>query len=753
MKDKIKTYYKDIINTPIKKITVMAFFIAPLVVNIIIEMLNKRSVFKALGCLVTEFPTYLINYLIILFTMSFTLFMRKRLVGIVALSAVWLGLGIANFILKSFRETPFSFNDIRLAGSVFTIVDKYLNPLTLILLVVLIVLVVLSVIALYIKAPIYSTKLNYARNAVFVAVVFGVMMLSVLLGNAFGFVSEKFPNMSIAYEEYGFVYCFANSVVNVGVEKPEEYSKEALKEIVDRIQNETTVDDSMTKTPNIIFLQLESFFDINRMTSITLSEDPIPTFNKLKKEYPSGFLTVNNVGYGTANTEFEIMTGMNLEDFGPGEFPYKTVLRERTCESTSFILRDYGYITHAMHNNTGTFYSRHKVFKNLGYDTFTSVEYMNPTEYTPYDWVKDKILTDEILKVLDSTDEVDYLYTISVQGHGTYPTENILENPKIKVTGLEDIDRAMQIQYYVNQLNEMDEFIKELTDKLMAYNEDVVLVMFGDHLPSLAITEDELVNGDLYQTEYIIWSNFGLELENKDIETFQLSSRVLEALNIDGGVINKFHQIYNDEENYLEALKSLEYDILYGDLYVFGGQSPYIATDMMMGTYEVTIDDVVEDNGEFDKDVDSDNADENNGDVNKGSVDDDINIDSDKEESDKVDEDNNSVGDNDNEGDLGNEEDSTDASDNETENETETPSSEEDDNPYENYYIVVGNYFSMFSKVFINNEGYETEFIDDKHLRVYVEDLNNLDTFSVRQMDGSKALSKSNDFIFISVTK
>ena len=45
----------------------------------------------------------------------------------------------------------------------------------------------------------------------------------------------------------------------------------------------------------------------------------------------------------------------------------------------------------------------------------------------PLGWTKDSVLTDEIVKCLDSTEGPDYVYTISVQGHGAYPDEQILE--------------------------------------------------------------------------------------------------------------------------------------------------------------------------------------------------------------------------------------------------------------------------------------------------------------------------------------
>ncbi len=720
MKEKLQNYFKDIKNKKVKRISVIALFIAPLIVNMIIETLNKRSFLKFLGSIVGDFPTFFINYSIIFFTLSFVLLIKKRLAGIVAISSVWIGLGIANFIIKSFRETPFSFNDIRLAGSVGDIVEKYLNPFTLILIISLIILAALAIIGLYIKVPKYDNKINFIRSGIYILISFGIMMGSINLGVSKGWVSEKFPNMSIAYQNYGFSYCFVNSVVNVGVKKPVTYSESNLEEIVERIHTENTVDSEAVNTPNIVFLQLESFFDVNKVKGLEVSEDPTPNFNKLKEEFPSGYLSVNNVGYGTANTEFEVMTGMNLEDFGPGEFPYKTVLMDETCESMSFILRDYGYVSHALHNNTATFYDRNKVFKNLGFDTFTSIEYMYPTEYTPLKWAKDIILSDEIIKALDSTEEQDYIYAISVQGHGSYPTSSVIENPAISVSGIEDEGRQYQFEYYVNEIKEMDDFIGELTRRLSEYDEDVILVMYGDHLPSLDIAENELENENLYQTEYIIWSNFDFDLSDKDIQSFELGSRIMQALNIDGGVINKFHQIYQNDDDYLSALQTLEYDILYGDMYVFNGLSPYIATDMSMGTLDIKINDIIKDEGQFD--YLTNNTDIVDPDVAKD-PDEGIGID------DAIDDEN--------------------SNDEETSDEETTTDDSEVDDEYENYYIVEGENFTKYSKVYINGELYSTEFIDSTKLRVYISELNTLDTFVVKQYYKGKILSKTSDYIYI----
>ena len=349
------------------------------------------------------------------------------------------------------------------------------------------------------------------------------------------------------------------------------------------------------QAPNIIMLQLESFFDPTHMIDLEFSEDPVPNFRKLKEQFSSGYLKVPSVGAGTANTEFEVISGMNLEFFGAGEYPYKTILRKTTAESINYDLKDLGYSTHAIHNNKGTFYTRQKVFKMLGFDTFTSIEYMNIEETTPLGWAKDKYLTKSIVDALKSTEGQDYIYTISVQGHGDYPTTPVENHSKITVSGLDDTERLTSFEYFTNEIYEMDQFIAELIQALSLINEDIVLVMYGDHLPTLGIEDAELSNGDIFETEYVIWNNFGLEKQDTDIEAYQLGAHVLNQLGIHHGTLINYHQQYKDTPDYLDNLKLLQYDMLYGERYIYGGVNPYEPTKMQMGVNEVLISEVYND--------------------------------------------------------------------------------------------------------------------------------------------------------------
>ena len=211
------------------------------------------------------------------------------------------------------------------------------------------------------------------------------------------------------------------------------------------------------------------------------------------------------------------------------------------------------------------------------------------SDTTPMGWVKDHILTDEIFKAMESTEGPDYVYTISVQGHGDYPTEPVLSDPEIKVTGAESEEKNNAWEYYVNQLHEMDQFVKELTDRLSEFDERVVLVMYGDHLPTMDLKVEDMKNRYLFQTKYVMWSNFGMKKKDKNIAAYQMAAEVFNRLGIHEGTVFNYHQTRKGTRNYQLDLQALQYDILYGKQYVYGGENPFAATQMQLGIYPATL--------------------------------------------------------------------------------------------------------------------------------------------------------------------
>lgn len=589
MKQKTKENLKSIRSYMINNYLISVLLI------LVIEVLARHSLTDGIRFVWDHPFLILLSAAILTAFYALALLVPKRNFVWLCITVVIVGLAVTNSILLCFRITPLAATDIALLTSVFEIMGIYLTVWQIILLVLLVLVVIAGLIYLGIrmKKQVYHPLLAVCNAVISILAV----VLMIHIGDARGWLQTEFANLPDAYADNGFVYCFTRSLFDRGISKPDTYDEDTVDNILEGMKKQTT--NEVEEKPNIIFIQLESFMDLKRMQGVTYSEEPTPVYSSLRKTCPGGFLKVPSVGAGTANTEFEILTGMTLDYFGAGEYPYKTVLQDETCESMAYNLRELGYRTGVLHNNTGSFYSRNKVFANLGFDYFVSSEYMENLSYNPIGWAKDKVLTGQIQHILKATSEPDLIYTITVQDHGKYPTE-LLENPHIKVSGFapEDEGRQNAFTYYVNQCHETDAFLGSLIATLNAFEEPVVLVLYGDHLPNLDITEEELASGNLFQTEYVIWSNkkmledYELSKKNENLYAYQLSAHVLKLFGMNNGLLTKFHQMYHNYDNYKSNLKILQYDMLYGKKEVYDGLSPYEPTDLQMGFDPIRITDV-----------------------------------------------------------------------------------------------------------------------------------------------------------------
>lgn len=559
----------------------------------LIEMISRRS-FSAAWTYMTTKPLVFAYNAALIFTTSLIVYLfRRRCFWRVLISILWLLLGIINGVILSNRVTPFTGPDLHLLTDGMAVLNKYLPAWGVVLALILLGFFALLLLILLIKAPKYKRKVKFRYDLLLVVVGAALFAGATQLALEKRILSNYFGNIAFAYEDYGYPYCLAVTIFDTGISCPRDYSEQEITRIEKTEDNlPATNEDSK---PNIIFVQLESFFDPTLVEYLNISEDPIPNFRKLMKEYTSGYYKVPSVGAGTANTEFESITGMSLHYFGPGEYPYKSILKETTCESAPYVLKNLGYSTHAVHNNEANFYGRRSIFPNLGFDTFTSAEYMSEEEdKNPLGWTKDEILTDEIIKCLDSTEESDYIYTISTQGHGAYPEEQLIDDPEITVSGAETEAQNNQWEYYCNEIHEMDNFVKELTDALADYPEDVILVMYGDHLPTMGLTVEDLKNKYLFQTQYVMWDNFGLEKKDENLAAYQMAAEVMDRAGIHEGTIFRYHQARRNTRNYQVDLETLQYDVLYGKKYFYDGESPFQRTKMRMGLYDVTLDSMEE---------------------------------------------------------------------------------------------------------------------------------------------------------------
>lgn len=573
----------------------------PVILDIVIESLNRKSVFSAFSYMVDKPFLFMFNVLIIMLTLSVAMYFKREIFVLTLMSVVWLLFGVINFVILHFRVTPFSAVDFTLISSAISVSGHYLTAFNVMMIFFAIAILVISLICLFKRTPCFqknTTKKAYMLSTLVILTLAAGIVVMHKSSTSVQALAENYTNISEAYENYGFVYCFANSIIDTGIKKPEDYSEESMAQIKDSIKD-TGTDEPEVK-PDIVMIQLESFFDICDVKGVSFSRDPLPNFHRLQKEYSNGQLTVPTVGAGTVNTEFEVLTGMSQHDFGVSEYPYKTVLKSKTSESICNDLAQIGYSSHAVHNNIATFYGRNKVFSNLGFDSFTSVEYMNNITLNPNGWAKDDVMVDEILKTLDDNkNKSEFTFGITVQSHGKYNDVKTDSKDPVKVynapTGKEE-----SYEYYVNEIDEVDQMIGKLVYALGKREKPTVLVLYGDHLPSLDLSNEDLEDGSLYETQYIIWNNYGLKEKDQDLKAYELYPEVLDRIGIHTGVITQFHQQADrSSDTYQTDLKALEYDLLYGENYIYDGEVPFTASNLQMGTNPLKIADVYQKDGEY----------------------------------------------------------------------------------------------------------------------------------------------------------
>ena len=616
--------------------------------NLVIESLARLSPFGGIAYLAERPVQFFLSAAVLFACFALSLLFRRRLFVLTVTVSLWLVLGITNAVLVALRVSPLSGIDFSILRSCLPIVKVYLRAWHVVLIALFLGLIVWLAARLFKRSGFSAVRFGREVLLCFsaLAVTGGCLFFSVHTGA----VDTSFSDLPGAYDQYGFVTCFSLTVLNRGIREPEDYSEETVRALLSSLEERDpglseAEDDPVPASvsasapvagekPNLVVVQLESFMDPGRIAGTSWSEPPVPFFTSLKEKNPSGFLRVNTVGAGTANTEFEVLTGIDLGYFGAGEYPYQTVLEEEdaVAESMASDLKAAGYAAHAVHNHSGSFYDRWKVYEALGFDDFTPLEYMNGVETNPLGWAKDAVLTDYIRACLDSTGGPDFVFAVSVQGHGLYPSgpEDIpadfgdvpaesssdpAEAPVRALTFPEGWtpEECAQLSYYAGQMREMDDFLRELCAMLEEASEEsgeeTLLLLYGDHLPPLPFdrgdesgeNEPAFRDGsDCLDSEYV-FVLFGGErnlAEDRDLEAWEAGMAMLREAGAEEGLLNRCHRLLEDPDERENALRLLAYDLLYGERYAWGGETPFSRGTLRMGVREIRADSALLSEGE-----------------------------------------------------------------------------------------------------------------------------------------------------------
>jgi phosphoglycerol transferase MdoB-like AlkP superfamily enzyme len=404
------------------------------------------------------------------------------------------------------------------------------------------------------------------------------------------FADEAASGLKEQYTKFGIIAGLASNL-DIRSEAPEQYEEQIAK-LVSRNEK----GDEPKSMPNIIMIMSEAFWDPSVMENVTFNKDPLPNFHRLSAVHPSGNLIVPVFGGSTANTEFEVLTGLSTHFLPPGSIPYKNLVKS-PLPALPFTLRSAGYETIALHMYHNWYYNRDEVYRLFGFDRFVSLEFF-PKPVKDMMYYRDDEMIDEILKQVKRRDKPNFIFAVTMQNHGPYRTDakKYYATVEVSLKGDKAFTKESEniLEFYADNLVEADKQLGRLTESLQKIDEPSVVVFFGDHLPLLG--EDYKVykeagflqdNGGYkeylktFQTPVLVWSTEPLKNERLTLGSSFLAPYVLHSIGLEGNYLTNFLETQLDGgEAFLlpkefnnnstmdhkdqKTYESLQYDLLFG---------------------------------------------------------------------------------------------------------------------------------------------------------------------------------------------
>ena len=515
--------------------------------------------------------------------------------------SVWCFIAFISNVNIYFKGSPLIFEDLFLVNEATNIISKYLNTKLITNVLILIILfsiifIIVVKISKNIKFKLFNLKYRYLNFILYTLFIY-IYLLSMdklyNYGKSITYVLSDF-NLSDTYFKNGFLHSFYDSTtLFFSNNKNLDYDIDKIL----KIKNMLSENDYNFENPdvNIILIQLESIFDPLKLKDVKFSNDPLKNLRNLSKINESGEIIVPVLGGGTIQSEFEILTGINIKNLYT-KMPYLNLLNNTQVESIPYILKNYGYSTTAIHNYFSTFYNRTKAYENIGFETFIPIEAMTSREISQNFWYKDNILINEIITKIKNTPEKDFIFGVTVESHGPY---NTLINGDIVVesNSLSEKD-LIELQNYANIIKHVDDFIINLINELNNTNEEYILILYGDHLPSLGenqSTFSSLTKEDLFKTPYLIIESNNKKMisidKNTEIHAYEFLYEIFSDLNINSTIYHRFREIFKEDTKYNDYEKQLFLDIKNQNIYD-NSKFPYEISPIKIGNNTQIIEDI-----------------------------------------------------------------------------------------------------------------------------------------------------------------
>lgn len=526
----------------IKIINIGTLIVTPVLVFGVVQVIVSKSSFEML-------KEYLLPNMIVCYVLYllFLLVFGKVSTAISAYTIILLVLAMVDYFVTMFRGNAFVLMDVLSVGTAMEVAGTYVFKIP-IKTGICIVAMLLYIVYQHSFQTLRVGKKDKKWYLVRVGLL--ALLLVGIYGNRAWLSKEKVRmwDTDSDYRTKGYIYKLACETRYLSSEKPKDYSVERVKEIAAQTEakagqtensgeKKTTAAASTKIVPKkLIVIMNESLSDFEEFDNFKSSEEILPTIHSLKENTKKGHLYVPVFGGGTANTEYELLTGNSVQFLPSGGMAYLLYCRDPEY-GMAHSLDQLGFSTTALHPYKAKNWNRPSVYEDMNFGQFISLEnWDNPIEkYRRY--ATDASTFDKLEKLTaEGGDENQFLFCVTMQNHGSYGSAKNFK-PYVTLDYEENYPRA---ELYLSLEKESDKAFADLIAHYQNEEEPTMIVMFGDHWPEIehgffsqlfGKDFDSLGVMDVqksHRTPYVIWTNYPSESGEEDMSSNYFGSYIME---------------------------------------------------------------------------------------------------------------------------------------------------------------------------------------------------------------------------------
>ncbi|MGT2926220.1 LTA synthase family protein [Streptococcus cuniculipharyngis] len=574
-------------------------FILALVTNYALQLGVRKPEMLLGQYLVVGATSFQISILFLLALLVYLL-INRYLLATFFLVGLATTLSLVNMIKEAMRSEPLLLTDFIWLGRLSLVLDSVSPGLIWLVLLALVFLVFLYNLC---HRHWFSPRLLSFKQRLLGLLVVILSFFFLLFVNDESVKKLRFnlPNLSrlersMAIDWLGFstnarykslMYVWSKQLTQSIMTKPDNYRAQAIEELVNKYTKLATRINQERSTriedQTVIYILSESLANPNRLPGVNLSQEVLPNLEQIQETTTSGLMLVDSYGGGTANTEFQVLTGLPSYNFSSSVsiFYTEVVPKMKTFPAISDQFQaDNRVVLHPASINN---YSRNYIYNRLGFktqvfsegisDQFSQAQRLGAS-------VSDQSVYDEILRRLDPQSN-QFFSVITMQNHAPW---SVGQPDEVTAKG-KGFSSAANSNFteYARLLTHSDQALAEFIDQLAQIDKPITVVFYGDHLPgfypeSVFAKEPTLQ----YQTDYVIWSNYqDQKLDYPLVRSSDLTAELLAHTNakvspyyalltklLEAENSKNLLQVNDQEEEFREDLKLLQYDMTLGKNYI-----------------------------------------------------------------------------------------------------------------------------------------------------------------------------------------